>query len=676
MPGPRLIGRPGGAPLHDARVDPQAMLGPLGDFLAYCALIAVGSSPARSQSVSFLIATVLYYLPYRRAVTGKSGWSSTLWLQLAVVILTAFALRSGVFALLTSRWGWPGHAAMLLAVATTGAVLRPGYAYCISSMARTVGSDATWRLRALGLVVFALALRLIYSGQVELLPEETYYWNYSRHLAIGYLDHPPMVGWLISAGTAVFGDTEFGVRIGALFCGAVASFFLYRLTHNLFGEASALVALLLAQTLPFFFLAGMLMTPDAPLTAAWAAALYFLERALIGGRSEAWWRAGLCLGLGLLSKYTIGLLGLSMFVFMLLDSRSHRWFRRWEPYGAALLALAVFSPVIIWNYQNDWASFAFQTSRRLADRPQFALHKLIAGALVLLTPTGLVSATLLLVRRTHVVEGGDASVNKRGASVNKRDASVNKRDASVDERDASVDEARKWRLMQAAVGVPLAVFAIFSLRHEVKLDWTGAPWVAAIPALAYGIVHSAQAIQTGLRAWIRAAWTPTLAGLVLFYAGGLYYLVLGIPGVGYSKHSELIPVGWREFGARIHQLADDTEKASGNAPLIVGMDRYAIASELAFYAPDRAKSVSETTSAHLFGQVGLMYERWFPVDRQGGRTLLLVAWDRGDLAPERLAPNVERLGPIEEGLITRDNRVIRHYYYRLAVGYRAIRRPP
>ncbi len=636
-------------------------LGPLGDFLAYCALVAAGTSPAHSQSLSFLIATALYYLPYRRTGTGTSV-PSMLWLQLAVVILTAFVLRSGVFALLTSRWGWPGLAAMLLAVATTGAVLRPGYARCISSMARTFDSDATWRLGATGLVIFALALRLVYSGQVELLPEETYYWNYSRHLAFGYLDHPPMVGWLISAGTAVFGNTEFGVRIGALCCGAVASFFLYRLTRNLFGEASALAAVLLAQTLPFFFLAGMLMTPDAPLTAAWAAALYFLERALIGGRSEAWWRAGLCLGLGLLSKYTIGLLGLSMFVFMLLDSRSHRWFRRREPYGAALLALAVFSPVIVWNYRNDWASFAFQTSRRLADRPQFALHKLIAGALVLLTPTGLMSAALLLTRRPRAADGHEASADGH--------------EASADRREASAEEARKWRFMQIAVGVPLSIFAVFSLRHEVKLDWTGAPWVGAVPALAYGIVHGAQAFQAGLRAWIRAAWAPTLGVLMLFYAAGLYYLAFGIPGVGYSKHSELIPAGWQEFGARIHQLADENARATGQAPLIVGMDRYAIASELAFYAPDRGKSVSETTSAHLFGQVGLMYERWFPVNRQQGRSLLLVAWDRGDLASERVAADVARLDPIEVGDIMHGDRLIRHYYYRFAHDYRGIRGPP
>src|SRR5882762_5968388 len=105
-----------------------------------------------------------------------------------------------------------------------------------------------------------------------------------------------MVGCLIWLGTAVFGDSEFGVRIGALCCAAVTSIFAYRLTRNLFGEPAALVALVLMQVLPFFFLAGMLMTPDAPLTAAWAASVYFLERALIAGRRWAWIWAGLSLG--------------------------------------------------------------------------------------------------------------------------------------------------------------------------------------------------------------------------------------------------------------------------------------------------------------------------------------------------------------------------------------------
>src|SRR5580693_5283238 len=189
-------------------------------------------------------------------------------------------------------------AALALAIAT-GLVLK---------RAGNPGADVHWRALLIALVGYAFFLRVLYSGQIELIPEEAYYWNYSRHLDIGYLDHPPMVAWLIRLGTFVFGQSQFGVRIGAIGCAIVASIFIYRLTRNLFGEASALAALVLTQTLPFFFLSGFLMTPDAPLAAAWAASLYFLERALIGNQSRAWWFAGVALGIGMISKYSIAVL--------------------------------------------------------------------------------------------------------------------------------------------------------------------------------------------------------------------------------------------------------------------------------------------------------------------------------------------------------------------------------
>jgi dolichol-phosphate mannosyltransferase len=476
------------------------------------------------------------------------------------------------------------------------------------------------------------------------LPEEAYYWNYSRHLDIGYLDHPPMVAWLIRAGTWILGGGEFGVRFGALCSGAIATFFTFRLTENLFGRPSALAAAVLMQVLPFFFLAGMLMTPDAPLTAAWAASLYFLERALVAGRREAWWGAGICLGLGLLSKYTIALLGLSALLFALIDRPARRWLRRPVPYGAAMLALAVFSPVIVWNARHEWASFLFQTSHRLADRPQFALHKLIASAIVLLTPTGLAAIAVALVRRAP--ERGKAA-------------------PAGEERPE-----RGWRFLQVATLTPLAVFVVFSFRHEVKLDWTGAPWVAAVPLLASGAVDSAVGVAAGFRAFLRRSWSPTLLVLLLIYGAGLYDLTWGIPGVGYGRHAELVPIGWRELGHQINAIAERAGKETGRSPLIVGMDRYAIASELAFYAPDQTEGVRRTTSGHLFGQVGLMYERWFPPADEKCTNLLLVSWNRADLLSERVSSAVERLEPVEEGVLTRGDDIIRRYYYRFAYGYR------
>jgi dolichol-phosphate mannosyltransferase len=233
--------------------------------------------------------------------------------------------------------------------------------------------------------------------------------------------------------------------------------------------------------------------------------------------------------------------------------------------------------------------------------------------------------------------------------------------------DAAV--TRAWRMLQLAVLVPLAVFVIFSLRHEVKLDWTGAPWLAALPLIAGGLV-AAPGTRSGFGRWLRAAWPPTIAVLLLFYGAGFYYLVKEIPGLGYSQQTELVPVGWRDFGGQIDRIATAIRGQQQHGLLIVGMDRYAIASEVAFYSPDQSRAVADTSSGHLFDGMGLMYERWFPTHEQSGRTLLLVAWDAPSLDATQLAPHVERLDPLHEGTLLRAGHIVRRYYYRVAYGYR------
>jgi len=199
----------------------SALLAPVLDLIGYFAAVAVGLSAGRSQISGFVVAVVFGYLPLVRAQIAASGrtWDAALCAHVVVVSLLAFFLRSGVFVWLTSGCGWHAQAAIVLAAVATAAVLRPGYRYCATFSRWSLGSGAGWREVAVAVVVFASALRLIYGAQVELMPEETYYWNYSRHLDIGYLDHPPMVGWLIWLGTAAFGDTAsergVGTRVDA-----------------------------------------------------------------------------------------------------------------------------------------------------------------------------------------------------------------------------------------------------------------------------------------------------------------------------------------------------------------------------------------------------------------------------------------------------------------------------
>src|SRR5215208_1981425 len=81
---------------------------------------------------------------------------------------------------------------------------------------------ATWRAALAALVAGAL-VRLFFAARMPLFPDETYYWEWSRHLAAGYFDHPPAIPLLIRGGTELFGATSFGVRFFPVLAGFIAS---------------------------------------------------------------------------------------------------------------------------------------------------------------------------------------------------------------------------------------------------------------------------------------------------------------------------------------------------------------------------------------------------------------------------------------------------------------------
>ena len=175
-------------------------MGPLVDIVIFCALIGNGQSLRSSHIASFTAAMALNYLLKVRPtiVAGKRTRDWRHHCHLLVVACLALFLRGGVLGLLSLGWGWPAQVSIVFAVIAGWLVTARGYSYALSAGE----GGAPWRALAIGLIAYAFILRLVYLGSVELLPEEAYYWNYSRHLDIGYLDHPPMVAWLIRLGTA------------------------------------------------------------------------------------------------------------------------------------------------------------------------------------------------------------------------------------------------------------------------------------------------------------------------------------------------------------------------------------------------------------------------------------------------------------------------------------------
>src|SRR4029453_9711321 len=223
-------------------------------------------------------------------------------------------------------------------------------------------------------VAALVALRLVAAAFTPLTFDEAYYWMWSRHLAGGYYDHPPMVAFVIRAGTLIAGDTEFGVRLFSILLALPMSFAIYRSTEILFGgtRTAASATILLNVTL-MAAVGTLIVTPDAPLLVAASVVLFFLAKVLETGRGVWWLAVGAAAGCALLSKYTAMFFGPATVIWLIAVPKLRRWLLSPWLYLGGLVALLLFTPVILWNADHQWVSFIKQLGRaRIEDfRPAF-----------------------------------------------------------------------------------------------------------------------------------------------------------------------------------------------------------------------------------------------------------------------------------------------------------------
>ena len=228
------------------------------------------------------------------------------------------------------------------------------------------------------------------AATTPLAPDEAYYWVWSRALAPGYLDHPPMVALWIWLGTAIAGDGALGVRLLGPLSGLAGAWLLVRAGGDLLGSrAQGLIAALLLNATLLLGIGAVTITPDTPLLFFWTLALFALGRVLRTGAPIWWALVGVAVGLALDSKYTAVLLPLAIFLWLVWVPDLRHWLRRPAPWIAAVIALAFFAPVLLWNAQHAWASFTKQGGRAGDWQPARAaqyLGELIGGQIGLATP--------------------------------------------------------------------------------------------------------------------------------------------------------------------------------------------------------------------------------------------------------------------------------------------------
>lgn len=482
---------------------------------------------------------------------------------------------------------------------------------------REVKDLRQWRL-ALAVLIAAGIARVAIAALTPLFPDETYYWEWSRHLATGYFDHPPMIAWLIRAGTLLAGDTPLGVRLFPVIAGFVAGLFLIATARRLAGTRAAVLTAIVFTVIPLSAAGLVLATPDAPLLGAASATFYAVVRALQRAphsrASRYWWcLAGVTLGLALLSKYTAVLVPLGIVISLLSVRELRPRLIEPGPYIATLIALLVFSPVIIWNARHDWLSFAFQLRHGLGGAGGSILRReldFIGGQIGLVTPILLVMMIIAIYRSIFLPPPSS--------------------------------------LLSIVSIVIFAFFTYSATRRRVEANW---PALAHLPAI---LLLAAHASKRTWDRWLGAGIVLALLLTIVTYVNA-FVPILPVPA---RRDPAARAAGWDDLARSVNRTYSQRLPISSYRTHVAA-DRYQEASELAFHLPGHPATyaLNLTTRANNYDLWPTFVDRALPRD-----AMILVVDDVVGEHPTvaLLAPHFASVRQGDQAVLARGGDPVKH----------------
>jgi len=452
------------------------------------------------------------------------------------------------------------------------------------------------------------ALRLVLAGKFGLGVDESHYLLYSRHLAWGYFDHPPMVAFL-AALTTIFGDNVFLVRLGPIICSAGSLIQLRYLALALYrDERVGFWATVLLHLMPYQHLLLPALLPDAPLNVFWCGSLLAVWQAMKSDKWPMWILAGLLFGGALLSKYHAVLLALCLLGYFITSTEHRIWLKKIKPYAAAMIGLIVFAPNIFWNARHGWISYSYQFGQGSGDGldPGKFLTA-IGGQLGAWSPIifGLLIVVFIVIIRQPKI--------------------------------SAADRFAVW------TSIPLfGFFCFMGLTSKILPHWTSVGWWTGSIAVALVIMQKIR-LSPSAKRWRRWSAAAAVTGLVMT---ALLYMVLFLPIVGpvYNwardvslsmnpKFPALKPLAPFEPGLDISnelfgwpEIARQVETIRAQMPhpatTFVFGHRFHSTSQLSVYLQPATVA---TTLHHKFNQ----YRLWFaPEDHVGWDALFVVDHNR------------------------------------------------
>ena len=268
--------------------------------------------------------------------------------------------------------------------------------------------------QVVSIIVISTFIRIVLALLLELGNDEVYYWTYARYPDFSHFDHPPMIGLLIQASTLnlLFSD-DFFLRLGPIVLAACSTWMMYRIGTKVKDERAGLVAaILFTASIYCSLIAGFAVVPDAPQLFFWLLALDvmldFLPAENIGSRQRTRMiMFGVFAGLAMLSKYHSAFLWVGVLSYILCYNR--KWMKDYSLYGALAISFLLITPILYWNFTNDFITFTFHGSRVKPDfqfRPDYFIQE-IAGQIAYNNPINcvlIIMALLGLARKKMLLD--------------------------------------------------------------------------------------------------------------------------------------------------------------------------------------------------------------------------------------------------------------------------------
>lgn len=473
-------------------------------------------------------------------------------------------------------------------------------------------------------------VRVWLASSLNMIPDEAYYWSWSKNPSWCYYDQPGMIAWIEFAATRFFGiPTPFLARLPVILLGGGATVATYLLSFDLFGSrVRALTAAFLMNIIPVFFTGGFLVMHDSPLIFFWILSVLVLVRLVKTRNPLYFYLLALTAAAAVYSKFTGVFFFLGLLLFFSGSPARGQWMKNPHLWLGAALSMLVLVPILLWNASHDWVACKAVMKLGAKHPSSFAaltenVGSYHAAQFLLVSPLifiMLVVSLFLGVRRW------------------------------IRERDDRY-------LVCLVFSVPvLLYFSYMSFRTRVQPNWPVFGYPLAVILMIELIGSGGGARSSGLpfgrrfQRWAVGCAAAMDVVLVLHAA----FCLIPARFEGLLKKDRLLKelYGWPELAEKAASLQ--------KPGMVLMVLRYQVASELEFYSPGR-----EVFCLNAFGR-GNQYDITGDVHTLQGRDVVLVSEQP---IPARLASKFRTVESTERCDLPFRGVVVKTFYLTMCRGF-------